>query len=128
MKRALTNILSCNVSATADFYEKLLGMKRDFVSDWFIILTHPDIKGLEYAILNKGREIVPDIARMDAGGVIITFVVEDCDKVYMIANDLGAEIISKPTDMPYGQRRMLLKDPDGTIIDISAPTAPLRDK
>jgi hypothetical protein len=26
-------------------------------------------------------------------------------------------------DMPYGQRRMVLRDPDGTFLDISCPIA-----
>jgi uncharacterized glyoxalase superfamily protein PhnB len=34
-----------------------------------------------------------------------------------------ASIIEPPTDMPYGQRRMPVRDPDGTVLDISAPTA-----
>ena len=61
-----------------------------------------------------------------AGGAIVTFVVKDCDQIYQLAQNIGADIISAPTDMPYGQRRMLLKDPDGTVLDISAPTAPLQ--
>lgn len=127
MKRAFTNILSSNVRKTAEFYEKLLGMTRHFDSDWFVILTHPDINGLEYGILQKDHETVPALARTEAGGAIVTFVVADCDRVHAIAKELNADILQDPTDMPYGQRRLLLRDPDGTIIDVSAPTAPLTE-
>ncbi len=125
MQRVFTNILCKNVAETAKFYENLLGMQRHFDSDWFVILTHPDVAGLEYGILQRDHESVPEGAQTTAGGVIVTFVVEDCDQVYSRAQEIGARIISKPTDMFYGQRRMLLNDPEGTVIDVSAPTAPL---
>ena len=124
MQRQFINILSTDVAATADFYQTLLGMSRHFDSDWFVILTHPGIEGLEYGILQRDHGIVPEDVRAAPAGVIVTFVVADCDAVHDTAKTLGAEVIEPPTDMPYGQRRMLLRDPDGTVLDISAPTAP----
>ncbi|MEL6965356.1 MAG: VOC family protein, partial [Pseudomonadota bacterium] len=50
-------------------------------------------------------------------------VVSDCDDVHKRAVEMSAEVVEPPTDMPYGQRRMLVRDPDGTLIDVSAPTA-----
>ncbi len=123
MRRAFMNILSGSVEATARFYEDLLGMQRHFESDWFIILTHPDMNGLEYGILQRNHQIVPQTVQGAPAGVIVTFVLEDCDNVYRRAQSIGADVIEPPTDMPYGQRRMLVRDPDGTVLDISAPTA-----
>ena len=123
MQRAFVNILSENVAVSAKFYEELLGMTRHFDSDWFVILTHPDIDGLEYGILQRDHQIVPEAVRCMPAGVIMTFVVLDCDALYQQALRMHAEIVEKPTDMPYGQRRMLVRDPDGTVLDISAPTA-----
>lgn len=126
MNRCFSNILSKNVSATATFYEELLGMKRHFDSDWFVILTHANIEGLELGVLQRDHEIVPEAARAAPAGVMLTFVVDDCDAIHERALKQGALVVETPVDMPYGQRRMLLKDPDGTIVDVSAPTAPIR--
>lgn len=126
MNRCFSNILSKNVSATAIFYEELLGMKRHFDSDWFVILTHDDVEGLELGVLQRDHEIVPEAVRAAPAGVMITFVVDDCDVIYERALKQGVVVVETPADMPYGQRRMLLKDPDGTVVDISAPTAPIR--
>lgn len=126
MQRAFVNILSRSVPNTARFYEALLGMTVHFTSDWFIILTHAEIEGLEYGILQHDHPTVPPEIRHQPAGVIVTFVVKDCDAAYRRAQDLGAEILQMPTDMPYGQRRLLLRDPDGTVLDISAPTAHAR--
>jgi predicted enzyme related to lactoylglutathione lyase len=121
MQRAFVNILSGSVTTAASFYEQLLGMIRHYDSDWFIILTHPDIAGLEYGLLQRDHPIVPLPVQAAPAGVMMTFVVPDCDSVHQRAQAIGADIIAAPTDMPYGQRRMLLRDPDGTVLDISAP-------
>lgn len=126
MQRSFTNILCENIEASASFYEALLGMKRHFSSDWFIILTHDNIDGLEFGLLDKSHETVPKNVSASPAGVIVTFVVDDCDNAHKKAIELQADIIKPPTDMFYGQRRMLLKDPEGTVLDISAPTAPVR--
>ncbi|MEO9873971.1 MAG: VOC family protein [Roseobacter sp.] len=125
MQRSFTNVLSGDVQNSSAFYENLLGMTRHFDSDWFVILTHKDIDGLEFGILQRDHAIVPPVIRAAPAGVIITFVVTDCDEVYRKALAAEALVIEPPTDMPYGQRRMLLRDPDGTVLDVSAPTAPV---
>jgi predicted enzyme related to lactoylglutathione lyase len=126
MQRAFVSILSASVEASASFYEELLGMIRHFESDWFIILTHPDIDGLEYGILQRDHQIVPAAVQSAPAGVMMTFVVEDCDIVHRRAQRIGAIVIEEPTDMAYGQRRMLIRDLDGAILDISAPMALVR--
>lgn len=123
MNRCFLNVLSADVGASAAFYENLLGMRRHFDSDWFVILTHDEMPGFEYGILQRDHAIVPAAVRAAPAGIMVTFVVADCDAVHLRAQSLGAPIVEPPTDMPYGQRRLLLRDPDGTVIDVSAPTA-----
>jgi len=41
--------------------------------------------------------------------------------LFGIAKQNNFAIVSEPIDTSYGQRRLLLKDPDGTLIDISSP-------
>lgn len=120
MKRCFTNILSEDVERSSRFYESLLGMRRHFDSDWFVILVHDELDGLEFGILQKTNDIVPENIRDRPSGVIVTFVVDDCESVFRQATELGADIIAPPTNMPYGQRRVLLRDPDGTVVDISS--------
>ena len=123
MQRSFTNVLSGDVQKTSAFYENLLGMTRHFDSDWFVILTHEGIEGLEFGILQRDHAIVPPDIRAAPAGIIITFVVTDCDEVYRRAVAAKASVVEPPTDMAYGQRRMLLRDPDGTVLDVSAPSA-----
>ena len=77
----------------------------------------------EFGILQRDHAIVPEPIRHPPSGVIVTFVVADCDEVYASAKEFDADVLEPPTDMFYGQRRLLLRDPDGTVVDVSSPTA-----
>lgn len=54
--------------------------------------------------------------------VIIEFRVEDVDNEYeKLADFLGDTIVQKPTTMPWGNRSLLFRDPDGNLINFFAP-------
>ncbi|APG47447.1 VOC family protein [Phaeobacter porticola] len=121
MNRAFSNILTSDVSATAQFYEDLLGMKRTGDFGWFVILSHDDMPGFELGVLDHSHKTIPVGMTADPSGIVLTFVVESVENVHKRAIDMKAEIIEGPTNLPYGQRRLMLRDPAGTAVDVSAP-------
>ncbi|MEM1052925.1 MAG: VOC family protein [Pseudomonadota bacterium] len=121
MDRLFTSVLTDDVSGTAQFYETVFGMTRHFDADWFVILTHPQTPGLEFGVLDLNSTTVPDEARTSFGGAMVTMVVKDCDQSFTAAKQAGAAVVETPRLMPYGQRRALVRDPAGTLIDISSP-------
>lgn len=123
MKRAFTNILCPDVERTARFYEELLGMTRRGDFGWFVLLGHDDMPELELGLLDVSHETVPPELAGNPCGHILTFVVDDVDGSHQRAIDMGAEVLQEPTDLFYGQRRLLLRDPAGATVDISAPVA-----
>lgn len=123
MNRAFMNVLCADPEKSAQFYEDILGLTRHGDFGWFIILTHPDMPGFEFGLLDKTHETVPDTPAHPTGGAMMTFVVNDLDPVHARAAARGAEIVENPRDMPYGQRRLVLLDPDGLLVDISCPIA-----
>lgn len=122
MQRCFTNIISQDVEKTATFYQHILGMKRHYDSDWFVILTHENVNGLELGILQCDHATVPKHAISQSCGVIITFVVPSSHAVHELALSRGIEVLEPPTKMPYGQTRLIIRDPDGTILDVSSQT------
>ena len=122
MRRAFTNLLCEDPGRTAAFYERLLGMTRAGDFGWFVILTHAGMPGLELGFLDRAHETVPPAARAAPRGVLLTFVVDDVEAVLDMAVEMNARLVEPPTDLPYGQRRMLLRDPEGTLVDVSSPT------
>ncbi|WP_228450876.1 VOC family protein [Chryseolinea soli] len=56
--------------------------------------------------------------------VIIEFRVENVDDDYERIKDLTREIVQKPTTMPWGNRSLLFRDPDGNLINFFTPVSP----
>ncbi|MBB5516062.1 catechol 2,3-dioxygenase-like lactoylglutathione lyase family enzyme [Rubricella aquisinus] len=121
MKRAFTNILTDDVDGTASFYESLLGLRRSGDFGWFVLLAHPDMPAFELGVLDNSHETIPSGHDALPGGTMLTFVVDAVEAIHKTASELGVEIVQAPTDLSYGQRRVLLRDPNGTLVDVSAP-------
>ncbi|MEL6838856.1 MAG: VOC family protein [Pseudomonadota bacterium] len=122
MNRAFTNILCADVKTSAWFYENMLGMTEHGDFGWFMLLGHPTMPGFELGLLDQSHDSVPGALAGLAPGIILTFVVADVAEYHDRAVQIGAQIIQAPVALPYGQTRLLLRDPAGTIIDISSPT------
>ena len=120
LNRMMTNICSERLAESRDFYTKLFDFNIDYDSDWFVHLISKD-KELELGIISLTSEIVPGEIKGNPQGFYVTLVVESADEVFETAKKEDFEIISEPTDTFYGQRRLLLKDPNGTIVDVSSP-------
>lgn len=122
--RLFVNICSNHLAESKAFYTKLFDFDIGFDSDWFIHLVSKGEK-LELGIIDRNNDLVPESYRNYPQGLYITFVVDDVDAIWEVAIDEGFEILAKPENTFYGQRRMLIKDPDGTLVDISSPTVRL---
>lgn len=120
VSRMMTNICSDNLAESRDFYTKLFDFNVDYDSDWFVHLISKD-KKLELGIIDQTNEIVPTDFQSNPQGFYVTFVVDNADEIYKIAESEKFEIVSEPIDTIYGQRRLLPKDPNGTLVDISSP-------
>jgi len=120
ISRIMTNICSDNLTESRDFYTKLFDLEVAFDSDWFIHLISKD-KKLELGIIDRTNDLVPKAYQNSPQGFYITFIVDNTDEIFKIAKLETFEIISEPIDTFYGQRRLLLKDPSGTLVDISSP-------
>ncbi len=120
INRLLTNICSANLTTSKNFYTKLFDFNVDFDSDWFVHLISKD-KQLELGIMGRTNEIVPKAFQTIPTGFYIPFVVNDADELFKIAKTRGFEVLEEPHNTSYGQRRLSLKDPDGTLVDVSSP-------
>lgn len=56
--------------------------------------------------------------------VIIEFLVENVDDDYERIKDLTRDIVQKPTTMPWGNRSLLFRDPDGNLVNFFTPVTP----
>ena len=120
INRSMTNICSDNLKKSKTFYTTLFDFDIAFNSDWFVQLVSQENQ-LELGLVDRKHEIVPEAFQQIPAGFYITFVVEDVSSIFEKAKEFGFSVIQEPHDTFYGQRRLLLKDPDGTLVDVSAP-------
>ena len=120
INRLLLNLLSDDLEASKAFYTALFDFQIDYDSDWFVHLISNQ-QQLELGLISATSEILPPGARPGAQGFYTTFVVDDADTVFQLARDRDLVIVSKPEDTFYGQRRLVLQAPEGTLIDVSSP-------
>jgi len=120
LNRLMTNICSEKLPESSDFYTKLFDFTVGYDSDWFVSLISKD-KNLELGIIKRTSDIVPEGFQDFPKGFYITFIVDNVDEVFQSAKKENFDIISEPTDTFYGQRRLLLKDPNGALVDVSSP-------
>ena len=123
MQFASIRLATTNVDRLAAFYEGLTGIKAVRPAPPFAVFN---FGGAQLAISDEAT-----IQRFNAGivsaaanrGAIIEFQVSDVDAA-RAALDTTVEVVMEPADMPWGNRSMLLRDPDGNAINIfSRPAA-----
>lgn len=57
--------------------------------------------------------------------IIIEFKTEDVDQDYLrLADFIEKSIVQKPTLMPWGNKSLLFRDPDGNLVNLFTPVAP----
>ncbi|MDX7986489.1 hypothetical protein FE392_03950 [Xenorhabdus sp. 12] len=119
----LTNILTDNLISTRNLFVNLLDFSIEYESNWFISMSSE--KHGQVSAFLRTSEFIPNAYQKACQGLIITCIVENVEPYYLKAQKLGVNIIEPPRDLPYGQRRFLIKDQSGALLDISAPTASL---
>ncbi|MBN3789017.1 VOC family protein [Burkholderia sp. Ac-20353] len=119
----MTNLLTDDLDATRRLFEGLLGFKVEFEADWFVSMRAPT--GGQLGVMARTSEFIPNGHQKLPQGVIITIVVDDVEHLFAAAKELKLDILEAPRDLPYGQRRMLLLDASGALVDVSSPTAPV---
>lgn len=57
----------------------------------------------------------------NSNSMIIEFRVENVDEQYAKIRDFLSDIIQEPTTMPWGNRSLMFRDPDGNLLNFFTP-------
>ena len=66
------------------------------------------------------EELQPETNR----SIIIEFLVNDVDAEFARLKDQVPSFIQEPTTMPWGNRSLLFRDPDGNLVNLFTPFTP----
>jgi len=119
IQRLLTNVCSNDLAQSKAFYTQLFSFDVAFDSDWFVSLVSQG-RALEIGIIDINSELVPEQLKQGSSGVYLTFVVEDVDALHEKVQTLNYTVIQPPQATFYGQNRMLIQAPEGTVCDVSS--------
>jgi len=117
----VTNIRASDLQLSKRFYTRLLDVKVTRESDWYVHFNARGNPALEFAVITRDHDLVPEDLKAALSGISVTFVVDDVDAFYNRAVSTGVKIVQAPRNEFYGQRRFQVKDPDGCLVDISSP-------
>ncbi|MER7500804.1 VOC family protein [Nonomuraea pusilla] len=117
-------IITGDIARLVGFYERATGVRARWAGEDFAELVTAS------ATLAIGStRTVPLFAPGAAGpadnrSVIVEFLVEDVDGVCQNLAGFVEEFVTEPTTMPWGNRSLLLRDPDGNLVNFFTPVTP----
>lgn len=123
MKLSSVRIITANIKRLVQFYEGVTGMPFTWYTDDFAELRTPLgalAIGSTRTLALFGGDNVANAASNRS--VIIEFQVDDVDKKYQQwTSTFGEEVVQTPTTMPWGNRSLLFRDPDGNLVNFFTP-------
>lgn len=119
MNLASIRILSTDVPRLVDFYERLIGAPARWVSPAFGAVAAGQTEVAVAGVGSLALGNTPGVAEPAANrSVYIEFLVDDVDAEFArIRESIVDEFVLEPTTMPWGNRSMLFRDPDGNLIN-----------
>jgi catechol 2,3-dioxygenase-like lactoylglutathione lyase family enzyme len=119
-------IITEDVKVLVNFYEQLTGMAAIQYTDDFAELKTKSATlaiGSSKTLQFIGGDEVAKAAQNKTA--IIEFMVEDVDVEYQrLADLLQLYIVQMPTIMPWGNKSLLFRDPDGNLVNFFTPVSP----
>lgn len=124
MKFISTRIITADVRRLVDFYQLVTGVSAILGNELFAEIPTPIgtlAIGSDKTVPLFGDGSAEAAANRSA---ILEFIVEDVDSEYERLRQHIAEVVTEPTTMPWGNRALLFRDPDGNLVNLFTPVTP----
>jgi predicted enzyme related to lactoylglutathione lyase len=117
-------IITADVARLVGFYERATGVRADWANEDFA-----ELRTAHGTLAIGSTRTVPLFAPgsaqpADNHTVIIEFLVDDVDGVYKRLTGFVEDFVNDPTTMPWGNRALLFRDPDGNLVNFFTPVTP----
>ncbi|MGF9696702.1 VOC family protein [Paenibacillus sp. MABNR03] len=121
MNFASVRIITDDVDRLVEFYEKITGVSAERPAPVFAELVMPSCTlaighSQTVQLFGAGSAVAANNHT-----VIIEFHVHDVDSEYKRLKPFVDEWVKEPTTMPWGNRAMLFRDPDGNLVNLFSP-------
>ena len=117
-------VITDDVTLLASFYAKATGVEPTFYTEDFAELSTAH-GTLAIGSTRTVPLFAPGAARPASNRtVIIEFLVDDVDAVRQNLAGYIEDFVQEPTTMPWGNRSLLFRDPDGNLVNFFTPVTP----
>ncbi|MFI7585490.1 VOC family protein [Spongisporangium articulatum] len=114
-------IATDDVPRLVGFYEKLTGLRPEWANDQFAELV---TDGAAIAISSRqltDRFAAASVEPAANHAMMIELLIPDVDAVRDAVAELAGGLVMEPTTLPWGNRSLLVKDPDGNVVNLFTP-------
>ncbi|WP_121715638.1 VOC family protein [Streptomyces sp. E5N91] len=117
-------VITSDVARLVAFYERATGLRATWATEDFAELRTPS-GTLAIGSTRTVPLFAPGSARpADNRSAILEFLVDDVDAVHRNLTGFVDEFVREPTTMPWGNRALLFRDPDGNLVNFFTPVTP----
>lgn len=123
MRLASLRIITADIKTLVSFFENAMNATAKWLTDDFAEITFNAITlaiGSTRTLAFFGEGVAEAASNKS---VIIEFLVENVEADYERIKMLDAKIVQPPTTMPWGNRSLLFRDPDGNLINFFTPVS-----
>jgi predicted enzyme related to lactoylglutathione lyase len=124
MKVVSLRIITADIKRLVQFLEKATTLSAKWSTDDFAEIVTKSFTlaiGSTKTLTFFGERVAQPSSNKS---LIIEFLVENVDDDYERIKDLTSDIVQKPTTMPWGNRSLLFRDPDGNLVNFFTPVTP----
>lgn len=121
MKLVSTRLITADVARLVSFYEMVTNASAVWGNELFAEIPTPVgtlAIGSDKTVPLFGAGSAEPAANRTA---IIEFLVADVDAEYDRLRARVDDVVTEPTTMPWGNRALLFRDPDGNLVNLFTP-------
>lgn len=121
IRRAIPVVVTDDPVASREFYERFLGFDVVMDEDGFLMLSSPSVPTTQVIVCWASETVMdPEVQRVD-----MSVEVADVNAAHADALARGLDIVYPLTDEPWGIRRFFVREPSGTVVNMTSHIANL---
>jgi predicted enzyme related to lactoylglutathione lyase len=121
MEFASIRVITADIRRLVGFYEQVTGITATwYAEDFAEIVTR---RGVVAVAHERTMKLFADGAARPAENrsVILELLDDDVDATFQRVTPHLGEVLQPPTTMPWGNRSLLVRDPDGNLLNCFTP-------
>jgi predicted enzyme related to lactoylglutathione lyase len=123
MNLSSVRLIARDIKRLVTFYEAVTGLPARWLNDDFAEIPTP---GCTLAIGSERTVALfaeGSARAADNHTAIIEFSMDDVDAVFARLGSVLTNVVQPPTTMPWGNRSLLVRDPEGTLVNLFTPVS-----